>query len=68
MAFRSSQTISSAKASTMHRRQEQWINRTNPFNQGFDKGPADFDRTHVFNFSGLWELPGVANSNPLAWW
>jgi hypothetical protein len=39
--------------------------RTNPFNQGFDKGPADFDRKHVFNFSGLWELPGVANSNPL---
>ena len=33
------------------------VNRTNPYNQGFDKGRADFDRTQVFNFSGLWELP-----------
>ena len=33
------------------------INRTNPFNQRFDKGRSDFDRTQVFNFSGLWELP-----------
>jgi outer membrane receptor protein involved in Fe transport len=31
--------------------------RTNPFNQRFDRGPSDFDRTHVFNASGLWELP-----------
>ena len=31
--------------------------RTNPFNQSFDRGPSDFDRTHVFNMSGLWELP-----------
>ena len=31
--------------------------RTNPFNQAFDRGPSDFDRTHVFNMSGLWELP-----------
>jgi hypothetical protein len=41
--------------------------RTNPFNQAFDKGPADFDRRHVFNFSGLWELPGPQRSNPLHW-
>jgi outer membrane receptor protein involved in Fe transport len=33
------------------------INRTNPFNQRFDKGRSDFDRRHVFNFSSLWELP-----------
>lgn len=31
--------------------------RTNPFNQRFDKGPADFDKRHVFNLSGLYELP-----------
>jgi hypothetical protein len=33
------------------------ITRTNPFNQGFDKGPADFDKRHVTNISGLWEMP-----------
>src|SRR5262249_35153083 len=31
--------------------------RTNPFNQAFDKGLADFHRAHIFNFSGLYELP-----------
>ena len=31
--------------------------RTNPFNQRFDRGTSDFDRRHVFNTSGLWELP-----------
>jgi hypothetical protein len=31
--------------------------RTNPQNQRFDKGLADFHRAHVFNFSGLWVLP-----------
>jgi hypothetical protein len=41
--------------------------RTNPYDQAFDKGPADFDRRHVFNFSGLWELPGPERSNPLHW-
>jgi Carboxypeptidase regulatory-like domain/TonB-dependent Receptor Plug Domain len=30
---------------------------TNPYNQHFDKGPADFDKTHVVNGSGLWDLP-----------
>ncbi|MGH9628725.1 MAG: hypothetical protein ACRD7E_10375 [Bryobacteraceae bacterium] len=39
--------------------------RTNPFNQAFDKGPADFDRRHVFNFSGLWELPTPAANRAL---
>ena len=31
--------------------------RTNPANQRFDKGPADFYRKYVFNLSGLYELP-----------
>lgn len=31
--------------------------RTNPFNTRFDRGPSDFDRRHVFNASGLWEMP-----------
>jgi hypothetical protein len=31
---------------------------TNPLDQGFDRGPADFDITHVFNMSGIWQLPG----------
>jgi hypothetical protein len=33
------------------------VNRTNPFDQSFDKGRSDFDRTHVFNLSGVWDLP-----------
>jgi hypothetical protein len=33
------------------------ITRTNSFDQSFDKGPADFDKRHVFNMSGLWDLP-----------
>ncbi len=40
-------------------------NRTNPFNQAFDKGLAEFHKTHVFNFSGLYELP-IKPANPLA--
>ncbi|MFN0103666.1 MAG: carboxypeptidase regulatory-like domain-containing protein [Bryobacteraceae bacterium] len=31
--------------------------RTNPNNQAFDKGLSDFDKRHVVNLSGLWELP-----------
>lgn len=31
--------------------------RTNPANQRFDKGPADFYRKFIFNLSGLYELP-----------
>lgn len=41
--------------------------RTNPFNQRFDKGPADFDKTHVFNFSGIWELPMRTNAGFAKW-
>jgi len=33
------------------------INMTDTYNRRFDRGRSDFDRTHVFNFSGLWELP-----------
>ncbi len=31
---------------------------TDPYNQRFDRGLADYDLRHVFNFSGVWELPG----------
>jgi hypothetical protein len=31
--------------------------RTDPANQRFDKGPADFYRKYIFNLSGLYELP-----------
>ena len=27
--------------------------------QQFDKGLAEFHRSHVFNFSGLWDIPGL---------
>lgn len=40
--------------------------RVNPFNQAFDKGPSDYDKRHVFNLSGLWELP-FRVSNPARW-
>jgi len=30
---------------------------TDPRNQRFDRGPSDFDQRHVFNLSGIWELP-----------
>ena len=33
------------------------VSHANPFNTAFDKGPSDFDHTHVFGISGLWELP-----------
>jgi len=39
--------------------------RTNPWDQSFDKGPSDFDKRHVFNFSGLWELPYESGRTPL---
>lgn len=41
------------------------ITRTNPYNQAFDKGPADFDKRHVFNASAMWDLP-VRFENKLA--
>ncbi len=31
--------------------------RTNPNSQAFDKGLSDFNRAHIFTFSGLWDLP-----------
>ncbi len=37
---------------------------TDPRNQRFDRGPADFDLRHVFNFSGVWELPVKFQSRP----
>lgn len=41
------------------------ITRTNPYDQSFDKGPADFDKRHVFNASAMWDLP-VRFENKLA--
>ena len=38
---------------------------TDPYNQRFDRGPSDFDLRHVFNFSGLWELPGKYHNRSL---
>jgi hypothetical protein len=33
------------------------ITHANPFDNSYDKGPSDFDHTHVFTASGLWEMP-----------
>ena len=33
------------------------VSVTDPRNQRFDRGPADYDLRHVFNLSGVWELP-----------
>src|SRR5437879_11552932 len=30
---------------------------SNPYNQHFDRGVADYDLQRVFNFSGVWALP-----------
>lgn len=38
-----------------------------PFNPGLDRGRSSFDRTHVFNFAGSWDLPGMSRG-PLAGW
>lgn len=38
---------------------------TDPYNRALDRGVSDFNHTHVFNFSGLWDIPGRF-SNPLA--
>ena len=40
-------------------------NVTDPYNQAYDRGPSDYDLTHVFNFSGVWTLP-VKPANHLA--
>ena len=34
------------------------VNVTDPLNQSYDRGRANFDRTHVFNFSSVWAIPG----------
>src|SRR5262249_25059788 len=41
------------------------VDVTNPFNHRLDRGPSDFDIPVVFNFSGLWAIPG-RYSNPVA--
>jgi hypothetical protein len=41
------------------------VDVTNPFNHRLDRGPSDYNTPFVFNFSGLWALPG-AYSNPMA--
>lgn len=38
---------------------------TNPLNQRFDRGLADYDKASVFNLSALWEIPARFR-NPLA--
>jgi len=38
---------------------------TDPYNRGFDRGVSDFNHTHVFNLSGLWDLP-IKPANRLA--
>jgi hypothetical protein len=38
---------------------------TDPYNQKFDRGPSDYDLRHVFNFSGVWELPVRFHSRSL---
>ena len=30
---------------------------TDPYNRGFDRGLSDFNHKHLFNLSGLWDLP-----------
>ncbi len=35
------------------------VSVTNPLDQNYDRGRADFDRTHVFNFSSVWAIPGT---------
>jgi hypothetical protein len=33
------------------------VSHSNPYNNGFDKGPSAYDHTHVFTASGLWAIP-----------
>ncbi|MBV8819311.1 MAG: hypothetical protein JO022_13200, partial [Acidobacteriaceae bacterium] len=39
------------------------VDVTNPFNHRLDRGPSDFNLPFIFNFSGLWAIPGTF-SNP----
>jgi hypothetical protein len=36
-----------------------------PLRHPFDRGPSDFDRTHNFVASFVWQLPGLSRSNKL---
>jgi hypothetical protein len=38
---------------------------SNPYNLSFDRGLSDFDRTHVFNASAVWEIPFLRSSKEL---
>lgn len=38
---------------------------TDPNNRNFDRGVADFDRRHVFNAAGVWQLPGKWSSKTM---
>lgn len=35
---------------------------SNPYNLSFDHGLSDFDRTHIFNASAVWEIPYLKDS------
>ncbi len=41
-------------------------NQTNPSNLASERGPSDFDTTHYFTFSGLWDLPIFREQKNLA--
>jgi hypothetical protein len=43
-----------------------WPSYTNPANHSIDRGVSDFNRTHRFVTSGLWELPRLKGSSTLA--
>jgi hypothetical protein len=38
-------------------------NQTNPSNLASERGPSDFDVSHYFTFSGLWDLPIFSGRN-----
>lgn len=40
----------------------------NPLQHSFDTGPSDFDHTHVFVASYVWDLPRMANANTALRW
>jgi len=41
-------------------------NQTNPSDLRSERGPSDFDVTHYFNFSGVWDLPIFRDQKSLA--
>src|SRR5207245_6937533 len=42
-----------------------WPSYNNPFNFRQSRGPSDFNRTHRFISSGLWELPRLNDQRAL---